>query len=306
MEAAEVKRQIESSSVPAALTIIGDRWTLSIVRMIWQGTTRFDDLLTGLSIPRSTLSARFKHLIDAGCLQKKAYSTQPPRFDYLLTKKGEALYQTLVLAEVWNQQWCATNVQTKPVQFIHTVCGKKITPSFACRACLAPIAAAELVLQTIPSPTEAPEGVARPRRSRGESDLNAGRLLAEDILGDRWSSFIIACFFYGVKRYADIVQLIGIAPNILSSRLNLLLENQLIEKRLYQTKPERYAYRLTEKGKALFPLIVSMSQWGDHWLRAHYQPSAVWTHVPCQQLLQPVLLCPHCKQVIHATQLKLS
>lgn len=306
MDASEVKRYIDGSAVPAVLTIIGDRWTLAIVRSVWQGVQRFDELLSALAIPRSTLAARLKHLIESGCVKKQAYSEQPPRYDYLLTEKGLALFETVVLASVWNSQWANVEpIQSEQVtQFIHLSCKHSITPLYACSSCKKSIDPSE-IKSSDPAQPQAPFGMVRPKRSRGDSDLNAVNLRAEDILGDRWLSLIVACFFYGVKRYADIENLTGIAPNILASRLNLLLANELIEKRLYQSKPDRFEYRLTAKGKALFPLIVAMSWWGDHWVRPAYQASAKWVHGPCQQTLTPVLLCPVCQQRIEPAQLQL-
>ncbi|MEM0985724.1 MAG: helix-turn-helix domain-containing protein [Pseudomonadota bacterium] len=77
--------------VARTLSVVGDRWTLLILRDCFLGLTRFDQFAESLGITRHVLAARLKLLVDAGILEKRAYSTRPSRYDYHLTPKGQAL-----------------------------------------------------------------------------------------------------------------------------------------------------------------------------------------------------------------------
>lgn len=82
------------------------------------------------------------------------------------------------------------------------------------------------------------------------------------VLGDRWSALIIRELFYGTARFEEFLQHLGIATNILSQRLQHLVDHGIIEKQAYQTRPPRYEYRLTAKGLDLYPVPLSMLAWG--------------------------------------------
>jgi DNA-binding HxlR family transcriptional regulator len=89
---------------------------------------------------------------------------------------------------------------------------------------------------------------------------------AAEILGDKWTLLILRDTFYGLSSFSQFQKNLGLARNILSDRLEKLVEHGLLERR--QTRPgvERYTYHLTEKGRALFPTIMALMQWGDEWI----------------------------------------
>ncbi|WP_033340020.1 winged helix-turn-helix transcriptional regulator [Catenuloplanes japonicus] len=87
--------------IAQALGVLGDWWTFLLVRDIAGGTTRFDALQRELGMSRRALTERLAGLVDHGVLEKKAYSAHPPRFDYLLTHRGEALLPTLIALQDW-------------------------------------------------------------------------------------------------------------------------------------------------------------------------------------------------------------
>ena len=89
---------------------------------------------------------------------------------------------------------------------------------------------------------------------------------AMEILGERWTLLILRECFYGVKRFSVMQRNLGIARNILSSRLQLLVRTGILERRRYQEEPERFEYKLTEKGLGLYPAVVAIMRWGDEHL----------------------------------------
>src|SRR5919206_4442348 len=95
---------------------------------------------------------------------------------------------------------------------------------------------------------------------------------AMDILGERWTFLILREAFYGVRRFSDMQRKLGIARNILSNRLQTLVNAGILERRQYQVEPERYEYRLTEAGRDLYPAIIAIMRWGDEHLNDSSPP----------------------------------
>jgi DNA-binding HxlR family transcriptional regulator len=88
---------------------------------------------------------------------------------------------------------------------------------------------------------------------------------ALEIIGERWTILIVRDIFLGVRRFDDLQRKLGVARNILQTRLERLVDNGILVKRPYQERPVRYEYRLTTKGADLWPILVSLLQWGDRY-----------------------------------------
>lgn len=89
-----------------------------------------------------------------------------------------------------------------------------------------------------------------------------------EIIGERWTWLIILDAFLGMTRFIDFEQSLGIARNVLTDRLNRLVEEGIFERVLYQERPARYEYRLTPKGSDLFTALNALRQWGDQYQSA--------------------------------------
>ncbi len=95
---------------------------------------------------------------------------------------------------------------------------------------------------------------------------------ALDVIGDKWSLLVIRDMFQGKKRYGELQSSHeGIPTNILANRLKKLVEQGVIEKRLYSEKPPRAEYHLTEKGQDLHDVIVPMFKWGAKYVEGTRQ-----------------------------------
>lgn len=92
-------------AVSAAATVLADRWCWLVIRDVARGHHRFDDLVVELGISRRVLADRLRHLVEAGLLERSAYSCAPPRHDYLLTDRGRALLPVLVGLQDWGDRW---------------------------------------------------------------------------------------------------------------------------------------------------------------------------------------------------------
>ena len=92
-------------SVAQCLEIVGEWWSMLILRDVFLGVTRFDDIQERLGISRNILSRRLRTLVDAGVLKKVRYSEHPPRFEYRLTKKGVDLWPVLTAMRQWGERY---------------------------------------------------------------------------------------------------------------------------------------------------------------------------------------------------------
>lgn len=113
-----------------------------------------------------------------------------------------------------------------------------------------------------------------------------------DVVGEWWTLLVVRNIMLGQRRFEAIQADLGIARNILSDRLSSLVANGIVEKRKYQDTPERFEYVLTEKGRALFPVIAALMTWGDTWA-APAGPPMVFRHT-CGEDARPVVVCSSC------------
>lgn len=125
-----------------------------------------------------------------------------------------------------------------------------------------------------------------------------------EIIGERWTLLVLREAFLGTRRFDDIQRNVGCARNILADRLRTLVANGILERRPYQDRPPRSEYRLTAKGLDLYPIIVSLMQWGDRYLCAERGPAIVLEHKECGHEVTPELVCPHCGEPAHARAMR--
>jgi len=122
-------------SVARTLDIVGEWWTLLILRDIFYGVYRFDGLRTHLGISRKVLTSRLVRLTDEEILKRVLYQNRPPRYEYHLTKKGLELLPVLLAIMNWGDKWLSGESGMPPVVFVHKDCGKEITPKLVCSHC---------------------------------------------------------------------------------------------------------------------------------------------------------------------------
>jgi len=93
--------------------------------------------------------------------------------------------------------------------------------------------------------------------------MNCSIAAALDVVGEPWTLLIVRDAFYGVRRFDDFQANLGVARNVLTVRLKKLVEAGIFRRVAYQERPVRHEYRLTDRGAALFPVIVGLKEWGD-------------------------------------------
>ena len=113
-----------------------------------------------------------------------------------------------------------------------------------------------------------------------------------DIVGEWWTLLIVRDALVGATRFEQF-RASGIADNILSSRLELLVDEGILERRLYQEHPPRYEYLLTEKGRDLLPVVVALGAWGMKWTDTTARGPRL-LHIPCGTEVGFDFHCPTC------------
>ena len=121
-----------------------------------------------------------------------------------------------------------------------------------------------------------------------------------EIVGDTWALMILREMFLGSHRFDELQQFTGASPLILSRRLKRFEAEGIVERRLYSEHPPRHEYRLTRKGRDLWPLIIAFKQWGDRWLSAEGPTPVALRHTGCGQTTRPILVCSACGDPIDA------
>ena len=119
-----------------SLEVIGERWTLLVVREAFFGVRRFEAMLANIGCARNILSARLASLVKQGVMAKVAYGTegQRARFEYRLTEKGHALYPVILSLKGWGDDWLSRGAKTPSLLVQHRDCGAAVTVHLHCTA----------------------------------------------------------------------------------------------------------------------------------------------------------------------------
>jgi DNA-binding HxlR family transcriptional regulator len=136
-------------SVARSVAVIGDRWTLMILRDCFLGIRRFDDFEKRLGISRSIIADRLKTLVDEGVLRKDAYQDRPLRHEYRLTEKGLALHPLLMAIVHWGDTYYAGEAGP-PLLHRHKACGCDFAPVTTCSECGGAVGARDVEVRTGP------------------------------------------------------------------------------------------------------------------------------------------------------------
>ena len=120
-------------SIQRSLDILGDRWTILILRDAFRGVRRFDDFRRDLDIARPVLTDRLKRLVEHGVFARQLYCEHPPRYEYRLTPMGMALSPALVALMRWGDEWLAED--GPPTVLVHEACGQPLDQQFVCWHC---------------------------------------------------------------------------------------------------------------------------------------------------------------------------
>ncbi len=136
-------------SISRTLEVVGERWTLLILRDALLGRHRFEEFVESLGVTRTVLAHRLRHLIDDGILERTAYRQRPERFDYRLTDKGRALLPVIAHLLWWGDQYYPEPAGP-PRLLLHRDCGGPVRPPFSCGDCGSELTAGDVATEPGP------------------------------------------------------------------------------------------------------------------------------------------------------------
>ena len=291
---------IINSAMARGLDVVGDRWVLLILRDAFLGRTRFEELRKSTGASRTTLTRRLESLLAEDVMYKRNYSVTGNRFEYKLTQKGWGLYPTSLLALQWETQWTDISSGVLPPELIHASCGQVLNPSTICKNCQQPLEIGDVewpeLGEALEHQLDEIQSFNKRRvRSATISDQHELPLShVSDLIGDRWTLLLLISAFFGITRYDAFSKQLKIASNILSDRLNLLVDVGIFSRQHYQENPPRSEYLLTPKGKSLYSLVMAMRQWVLDWLPKSEQGEML-KHKHCGKKLLVEVVCGECE-----------
>ncbi len=287
---------IRACSIWRALEVVGDVPVLLILERAFLGTNRFEAFVNETGVPRSVVSDRLKKLVAEDCLVKKP-GPNLRRSRYHLTEKGRNLFPFALAMLGWQHRWEAGQ-RGFTVQLVHTGCGQTVEPRCSCKSCSRDIDPREVDWKPGPGLVQVlPDFSARRRPTKAVTARRGNAALVDTVIGlygDRWSTLIVRAMFSGFHRFDQIQKDTQMAPNTLSGRIAELIEAGILHANQYCDLPPRYEYRLTEKGRGLYPVVLSLLQWGDRYYADAKGPPLLLSHEPCGASLQMVMTCDNC------------
>ena len=301
-----------ASAAQRTIAVVGDAWTLRILRSVFRGQRRYRDFVQGFGVSRAVLTDRLAKLVAHEVLWRDTAVGGHP--EYRLTERGLDLWSLFLAMWLWEIEWgTAQDPDTwapdlPRLQLAHTVCGHSMRPQLRCQHCVGQVSPFETRAETtllasaegaLPNPAPSAVVASAFRRARQSAVADADpakpsqRLVR--LVGDRWNSAVVAESFRGTRLFSQFQEALGIAPAQLSDRLGELQQLGILQARAYGGT--RQEYRLTKAGIALFPLTLEMVRWGKRWLWPDADPLTI-RHLPCGHTLDARWHCGACEQVL--------
>jgi len=128
---------------------------------------------------------------------------------------------------------------------------------------------------------------------RTYDDQNCSIARSLEVVGERWSMLIVRDAFLGIRRFDDFQRSLGVSRAVLSNRLDRLVAEGILERHRYQEHPERHEYRLTDKGRDLWPVTMALLGWGDRYYADHGPPKTFF-HRECGGEVTDRRTCAKC------------
>lgn len=146
----------DNNLLDVILQVLGDRWASLILRSIFTGFRRYDEIQKDAAIATNILADRLQWLIDMGLIHKRLYSQTPPRYEYRLTELGIDYYPVLVMLMAWGDRWYLTP-EGPPLLLLNRHTGKPLEPAMVCSACEKPLMPTDVQFSIVPARKTAPD-----------------------------------------------------------------------------------------------------------------------------------------------------
>ena len=133
--------------VARAETVVGDRWTVLILRELFMRMHRFEEIQAQTGATPQMIAARLKKLEADGLVRRQVYNKRPLRHEYHLTEKGEAFYPVILALRAWGEAWCKSPREGRALNYIHRGCGKPAGLGAVCESCGQPLHREDLIAE---------------------------------------------------------------------------------------------------------------------------------------------------------------
>ena len=280
--------------------LLCDRWTLIVLLLAQAGLTRFQEFSARSGMASRLLTSRLVMLEEQEIIVRLPYMRRPLRYAYHLSHMGLALFDVFATMARWEQDWHPSPAGSG-LRISHSACGQASVQAVPqCAACSAVLAAQDILLTVNQRAVEAmPTKETAYRRSTvNTTTAGAGAALplahAVDVFGDKWGIELVMCLFTRVRNFNGFQLHLGISTNILADRLSRLTALGILRPTTDADRYGRGGYALTDKGIALFPVLLAIQAWADQWLPERYRSPVKFRHRPCGQGLRMRVVCQHC------------
>ena len=289
---------IRACSIWRALEVVGDVPVLLIMEQAFLGKHRFQEFLDETGIARSVLSNRLEKLVEVDVLLKNVQRQK----GYRLTDKGRGLFPVALMILRWQRRWEA-GARGFEVEMIHSFCGHNVLPVPTCSHCKSEIDPREVSWAAGPGLSQITPVYGRRRKQTAAAIAKrSNRAMTDSVIelfGDRWATLVVRACFTGIHRFDEIQRDTLMATNILSDRLERLQQQGIIKAIPYSAHELRFEYRLTEKGRDLYPVLLALLQWGDYWFADENGPPLILTHKNCGHDLHFEVTCSECGNALN-------
>ncbi|WP_156758253.1 winged helix-turn-helix transcriptional regulator [Actinokineospora pegani] len=294
------------NAIAFAIGVAADEWTLVILRHALQdGVRRFQHWQEILPISTAVLTSRLRRLAELGILTPVEYDRNPVRHEYHLTPRGAAMWPMMVAIWAWEVRWAEGHPENLPAMR-HLTCGNLFSPLMACRTCGEAVSPREVTGSFGPSgswPRSAPNTTMR-RRSSGSSNLGPGFYPeSRALIGNRWSAAMLGAAYLGAHRFSEFQRRLGAPATVIADRLRTFNRLGVLEAFGDADRADRHQYRLTDKGRAFFPVVMAAIEWGQRWFIAPEGPAVVFHHRGGDHAFSVLLLCSACSRPLKGKEI---
>ncbi|KGF71255.1 hypothetical protein LL06_00200 [Hoeflea sp. BAL378] len=283
-----------TTSLRRALRILGDPWTMLILKDAYNGERRFSGFQRRLNIPKQTLSLRLAHLCHEQMMYRRQVSPTHSTLEYWLTAKAFDLQDAMYSVWLWHEA-NPRDVSVLPFEMVHRTCGQRISATYRCTHCRnAATSRTVTVERTQPLQFD---GEPRDRLSRrndaavtAAGDAGAETMVAASLVGDIACNEILYALFQSGRHLTAIAEDLDLGLSVVRGRLEKLRHLGLVEE---SRDGRKQVYSVLPKADEFYPLLLSIADWGDRWCNDGQPPPELRIHA-CGELVRGRFCCDHC------------
>ncbi|WP_158967262.1 winged helix-turn-helix transcriptional regulator [Chachezhania sediminis] len=282
-----------ATSLRRALQILGDPWTMLILKESFNGTRRFSGFQRALNIPKQTLSLRLAALCRDQMMYRRYTGPGASMLDYAPTPKTLDLQDAMYAIWLWHRA-TPGGAEVLPFDIVHRSCGQVISASYRCTACGAPATSDSVTIQR--TQPEQVDTAPRPRLARrNDASFTAAvpnfqAMIAASVVGDLPCNEILYLLFQAPLHLLGIAHDLGLGVSVVRDRLDKLMALGLVAE---EAQGRKLLYSVLPRAEGFFPLLLAIADWGDRWCNAGGPPPDQRIH-SCGALLRPRYACDHC------------